>query len=36
MQPVIDHEIQLTGLVPDTKYFYAIGTSTQLLAGDVG
>lgn len=31
---VIDHEIRLTGLLPDTKYFYAIGTSTQLLAGD--
>ncbi len=33
---VTDHEIKLTGLVPDTKYFYAIGTSTQLLAGDAG
>jgi hypothetical protein len=32
----IDHEIQLTGLLPDTKYFYAIGVSTQLLAGDAG
>jgi hypothetical protein len=32
----LDHEIKLTGLVPDTKYFYAIGTSTQLVAGDAG
>jgi acid phosphatase type 7 len=32
--PVIDHEIKLPGLLPDTKYFYAIGMSTQLLAGD--
>ena len=31
---VTDHEITLTGLVPDTKYFYAIGILTQLLAGD--
>ncbi len=27
-----DHEIKLSGLQPDTKYFYAIRTSTQLLA----
>ncbi len=31
---VTDHEITLTGLVPDTKYFYAIGILTQSLAGD--
>ena len=31
---VTDHEIRLTNLRPDTKYFYAIGTSTQLLAAD--
>jgi len=31
---VADHEITLTGLLPDTKYFYSIGTSTQMLAGD--
>jgi hypothetical protein len=31
---VTDHEITLTRLLPDTKYFYSIGTSTQMLAGD--
>ena len=29
-----DHEIILDGLLPDTKYFYDIGTTTALLAGD--
>ena len=29
-----EHEVTLSGLWPDTKYFYAIGTSTQMLAGD--
>ncbi|MFT3682956.1 MAG: Ig-like domain-containing protein [Ferruginibacter sp.] len=31
---VTDHEIQLTGLSPDTKYFYSIGSSSQTLQGD--
>ena len=29
-----DHEVSLTGLVPDTIYYYAIGTSDTTLAGD--
>ena len=31
---VTDHEITLPGLSPDTKYFYDIGTTTAVLAGD--
>ena len=31
---VTDHEIKLPGLVPDTKYFYDIGTTALKLAGD--
>jgi len=31
---VTDHEITLSGLIPDTKYFYAVGILTQSLAGD--
>ncbi len=27
------HEVRLTGLLPDTKYYYAIGTATTNLAG---
>lgn len=30
--PVLDHEIMLNGLLPDTKYYYSIGTTTQALA----
>jgi hypothetical protein len=29
-----DHEIQLTGLQPNTKYYYSVGTGTQKLQGD--
>ncbi len=29
-----EHEVRLTGLIPDTKYYYSIGTSTATLAGD--
>lgn len=32
--PVTEHEIQLAGLAPNTKYFYSIGSSSQLLQGD--
>jgi hypothetical protein len=28
-----EHEIEITGLSPDTRYYYAIGTDTELLAG---
>ena len=33
--PTLDryHEIELTGLAPATRYYYAVGTSTELLAG---
>jgi hypothetical protein len=30
----IDHAVTLTGLAPDTTYYYAIGTTDALLAGD--
>ncbi len=29
-----EHEVRLTGLTPDTKYFYSAGTSAAALAGD--
>ena len=29
-----EHEIQLTGLQPNTLYYYSIGSSAQILAGD--
>jgi hypothetical protein len=29
-----DHEVRLTGLAPETVYYYSIGTPTQTLAGD--
>jgi chitodextrinase len=29
-----EHEVTLTGLTPNTRYYYAVGTSTQTLAGD--
>lgn len=31
---VTDHEIQITGLTPNTKYYYNIGSTTQVLQGD--
>lgn len=31
---VTDHVVQLTGLSPNTVYYYAIGTTTQTLQGD--
>ncbi len=31
---VTNHEIQLTGLAADTKYYYSIGSSAQILQGD--
>src|SRR3954467_15111696 len=27
-----EHEVRLTSLLPDTKYFYSIGSSSQTLA----
>jgi hypothetical protein len=29
-----EHEFEITGLDPATKYFYSVGTTTQTLAGD--
>jgi acid phosphatase type 7 len=29
-----EHEVRVTGLSPNTKYFYAIGTTTTILAGN--
>ena len=29
-----EHEIRLTGMNPDTKYYYSIGTATQQVEGD--
>jgi Purple acid Phosphatase, N-terminal domain len=29
-----EHEITLTGLSPNTRYYYAVGTTTQILAGN--
>jgi hypothetical protein len=29
----VEHELRLTGLTPDTTYFYSIGTTTTTLAG---
>lgn len=31
---VTEHEITLSGLIADTKYYYSIGSSTQTLQGD--
>jgi hypothetical protein len=30
---VTDHVVKLTGLTPGTRYYYSVGTSTQVLAG---
>lgn len=29
-----EHEVTLTGLTPNTRYYYAVGTSTQTFAGE--
>jgi hypothetical protein len=31
-----EHEVRLTGLLPDTVYYYSIGTPTTTIAGDAG
>ncbi|HQP02441.1 MAG TPA: fibronectin type III domain-containing protein [Bacteroidia bacterium] len=31
---VIDHEIRLTGLSPDTRYYYAVSDGINILQGD--
>jgi hypothetical protein len=31
---VTEHEHELSGLLPETTYYYAIGTTTEILAGD--
>ena len=28
-----EHEVRLTGLAADTRYYYAVGTTTQIIAG---
>ena len=30
----IDHSVELTGLDPETRYYYSIGYATEVLAGD--
>jgi len=30
---VTDHELRITGLQPDTRYYYAIGSATSILEG---
>src|SRR5439155_382599 len=32
--PKTEHEVTLSGLTADTKYFYAVGTTTEILAGN--
>ncbi len=32
--PTTEHELTLTGLSPDTKYYYSVGTTTETLAGE--
>ncbi len=32
--PVTDHVVTLSGLAPDTKYYYTVGTNTFLLQGN--
>jgi hypothetical protein len=32
--PRTDHEVRVSSLVPDTLYYYSIGTSTTTIAGD--
>lgn len=31
-----EHEVELTGLRPDTKYFYSVGTATRIIEGGTG
>jgi hypothetical protein len=31
--PLFEHEMSLSGLQPDTPYFYSIGTTTQAMVG---
>lgn len=33
---VTEHEVKLTGLQPETKYYYSIGSSQIVLQGDAG
>lgn len=34
LNEVTEHSIKLTGLQPNTKYYYSIGSTTQVLQGD--
>lgn len=31
---VVDHDIRVTGLMPNTKYYYRFGTDTSIIQGD--
>lgn len=33
-RPVTEHEIRITGLLPDTKYYYRFGSSKKILQAD--
>ena len=33
---VTHHELRITGLAPDTRYYYSVGTPDQTLAGNTG
>lgn len=33
LSPTIEHEVNLFGLIPDTEYYYAIGSTSEMLAG---
>ncbi|MGH7725290.1 MAG: metallophosphoesterase [Candidatus Eiseniibacteriota bacterium] len=34
LAPTTEHEVRLTGLSPETRYFYAVGSTTEVLSGD--
>jgi len=32
--PTVEHVVALSGLTPDTRYYYAVGSDSEILAGD--